>query len=370
MKTAQSWTILIAVAVVALAIGMFATSDQRLFSAHPSELTLGGLPEDTRLVVGSGEIDVDGGTIPLSFSTIGDVDKILVEEDSHVKKGAPLIQLRNELAKFEVDKAEAMVKRAEVLLDQAKRAPVDLDMRVRLQEHSVAASKARLDAQQRQVEKLERLLKINATADENLLSAQEQLRESKIQLDAENVRSDQLRLEDPKEAIEMAEAALESAKAQLDSAREQLARHTLSAPVDGIVLRVLVGPGETLGIHQREPAIWFCPDKPRIVRCEVEQEFATEVSPGMRADIHLENDDSHVWRGVVERCSEWIAPRRYFPDDPTLRTDVRTMECVVQLDENEPPLKLGQQVRVILRPPKIEKAAAPKTESSASSAKG
>lgn len=332
-----------------LAVYFFVASDKPLFSAPPSELTLGGLPDDAVLVVGSGEIDVDGGTIPLSLSVMGEVEEILVKEDQHVTTGTPMVRLRSVLAKQNVAQAEAAVARAEVGLEQAKRAPAEHRLRVQLQEHAVAASQARLEAQQRQVDKLERLLKISATADENLRSAQDQLREVKILVDSEDVRIEQLKLERPSEAISVAESALADARSQLAIAREQLARHTLAAPVDGVVLRVLVGPGETLGVHQREPAVWFCPSKPRIVRCEIEQEFANAVTPGMRADVYLDGDSSTVYGGTVLRCSEWIAPRRYLPDDPTLRTDVRTMECLVQLDPKESPLRIGQQVRVVLR---------------------
>ena len=35
-----------------------------------------------------------------------------------------------------------------------------------------------------------------------------------------------------------------------------------------------VDPGEVFGPQSRQPALLFCPDKPRIVRAEVEQEFA------------------------------------------------------------------------------------------------
>ncbi|MFO0949327.1 MAG: biotin/lipoyl-binding protein [Planctomycetota bacterium] len=351
MRTARNWTMYFAVPLTAIAVYVFVASDKPLFSAPPSELTLGGLPDDAILVVGSGEIDVEGGTIPLSLSVIGDVEEILVKEDQHVTAGTPLVRLRSVLAKQNVAQAEAAVARAEVGLEQAKRAPADHKLRVQLQEHAIAASQARLEAQQRQVDKLERLLKINATADENLRSAQDQLREGKIQVDAEDVRIEQLKLERPAEAISIAESALADAKAQLAIAREQLARHTLVAPVDGIVLRVLVGPGETLGAQQREPAVWFCPNKPRIVRCEIEQEFANSVTPGMRADVYLDGDDSTVCGGTVLRCSEWIARRRYLPEDPTLRIDARTMECLVQLDPKESPLRIGQQVRVVLRAP-------------------
>jgi multidrug efflux pump subunit AcrA (membrane-fusion protein) len=53
-------------------------------------------------------------------------------------------------------------------------------------------------------------------------------------------------------------------QAQVDEARTGLEEYALKAPVDGTVLRVLVSPGDVLGVQPKQPAVLFCPDGRRI----------------------------------------------------------------------------------------------------------
>ena len=59
----------------------------------------------------------------------------------------------------------------------------------------------------------------------------------------------------------------------------------IKAPADGTLLRSLANVGETLGRNPQRPAPWFCPKGPRIIRAEVEQEFATRMAVGQTATI-------------------------------------------------------------------------------------
>ena len=127
-----------------------------------------------------------------------------------------------------------------------------------------------------------------------------------------------------------AEAGLRSADGQLQLAREQLYNQSLRAPADGSILRVLVSPGQIWGPSAEQPAVWFCPDKPRIIRCEINQRFSRRVRQGQSATIYDDVDETRLGTGVVERCSLWISHRRSLIDEPLQRNDVRTLECVVQ----------------------------------------
>jgi multidrug resistance efflux pump len=116
---------------------------------------------------------------------------------------------------------------------------------------------------------------------------------------------------------------------------------------------VQVSVGETLGASARQPAVLFCPNDPRIVRAEVEQEFAGRVSLGQKADIEDDATGGHKWTGKVERVSDWYSQRRSVLLEPLQFNDVRTLECIVTIDPDsvEPghPPRIGQRVRVILR---------------------
>lgn len=299
-------------------------------------------------VVGFGHVDVEEGIAPLSVAAVGRIAEILVQEGEVVKAGQPLVRLESESASAQLEKADAAVAEALVRLAQAQRAPENHRILVARQKEAIAADRARLEGQSRQVERLAKLRENDAIPAENFLSARDKLEELEAALRADELSLEQLNLDDPAEPIELAQTALAAAKAQRVMAADELARRTLTAPTDGVVLRVLASKGQAVGPNSLSPALWFCPDRPRIVRCEIDQEFADRVAVGMAADLF---DDRHAgvsWTGKVIRCADWIAARRSLLDEPFQKNDVRTLECIVGLDEGQAVPRIGQRLRVRL----------------------
>jgi multidrug resistance efflux pump len=122
----------------------------------------------------------------------------------------------------------------------------------------------------------------------------------------------------------------------------------LKAPADGTVLRVLVRPGEVLSSQPRQPAVWFCPQTPRIVRAEVDQEFGYRVALGQPAVIRDDSTAAVTWRGQVYRVSDWYTHRRSILQEPLQLNDVRTLECLIAVEPGQAPLRIGQRVLVTL----------------------
>jgi hypothetical protein len=108
-------------------------------------------------------------------------------------------------------------------------------------------------------------------------------------------------------------------------------------------------PGEVLGLQSRNPALLFLPDEARIVRAEVEQEFAPHVALGQRAEVSDDaSGEGPTWTGRVTRLSDWFAPRRVSLPDTSQPSDVRTLECLIRIDPGLPQPRIGQRVRVKL----------------------
>ena len=98
----------------------------------------------------------------------------------------------------------------------------------------------------------------------------------------------------------------------------------------------------------RQPPIEFCPGGPRIIRAEVEQEFVGRVAAGQPALIKDDVQPGSTWQGKVTRVADWYAQRRPILHDPSLFTDVRTVEILIAVDPGQPPLRIGQRVRVTI----------------------
>jgi multidrug resistance efflux pump len=300
------------------------------------------------VVVAAGAVDVDGGTVPLAPRSSGMVIQIPVQEGQAVKKGDPIVILDSAMAKLQVEQAEAAVKDAGVQLLRAQEGARNHRFKIEQLKQSVIAASSRLQSAERQTNKLEALRPKEGVAEETFLSAKDQLTElqamvriSKEQLAEAESLSTQL-------LVQSAEVAETAARAKLAIAKENLANHTLSAPSDGTILRIQVGVGQILGADM-PPLVWFCPDKPFIVRCEVDQEFADRIADGASVVIHNETFDGREWDGQVRRCATWVAPRRTLWNKVFEVSDVPTVECVVDLSKDRPNLRIGQRVRVTIK---------------------
>ena len=89
------------------------------------------------------------------------------------------------------------------------------------------------------------------------------------------------------------------------------------------------------------------PAQPRIVRAELNESFVRVVNPGMRAEIvddsgsGMPNLTAHVLRvGTVFGASA-------LEEDPLVRANTRTVECVLAFDQPAPAsARIGQRVLV------------------------
>jgi HlyD family secretion protein len=139
-------------------------------------------------------------------------------------------------------------------------------------------------------------------------------------------------------------------RARREQARFALEDCSVKAPRRGTVLRVLVGPGDVLAASGKQPAVQFAIEGPQVVRADVEQEFIGRVAVGLTAHVSDETNSNVIWRGQVERVSNWITQRRSIMQEPFQFNDVRTVETLIALDPSQPPLRIGQRVRIRIGP--------------------
>jgi multidrug resistance efflux pump len=138
-------------------------------------------------------------------------------------------------------------------------------------------------------------------------------------------------------------------QSKLDQAQHALGECTLKAPQAGSVLRILVSPGDVLAPQSKQVAILFAPNGPRLVRAELDQEFAGRVAEGQSAAIEDDAQSGQRWTGRVLRIADWYHSRRTILKEPAPPADVRTVECLVELDGGQMQPRLGQRVRVTMR---------------------
>ncbi len=286
--------------------------------------------------------------IPLSPATSGIIKELPISEGVPIKAGTIVLTLNDQLAKATLQEAVAMVQQATVKRDQAKRGPEQHSLAESQQKQAIDAASTRVSTAQRQADKVKDLRTSNVASENDAETVTDKLNEAIFARNAEQLRLQEIRLRDPKLDLELADAALKQAEARKQQAEEQIRLHQLVAPMDGRILRMNARLGQTISMMSASPAIMYLPNKPFVVRCEIDQEFAHRVQVGMTAELFADNSEYCQWTGTVRSIAGWIAPRRFVLDEPFQKNDVRTLEVVVELPTQPSDLRIGQRLRVVL----------------------
>jgi len=304
-------------------------------------------PADEQRWMALGYVDVEGGVTPLYPQRMGQVKSIEAKENEPVSAHAPLFHLDDSLEAMQLQRAEnalAVAKQELTLTEQKVQ-----QYRKQIDAQKVAVEVAGFDAKLARIQR-DRLTKLYKKGGE-VNDADRQAAEVTVEKAEAGIRGEESKLAvleagDPEGKIEMARLGVKDKDILLREAQLAVDKTVVRAPVAGTPLRVLISVGEALGANPRQPAIQFCPQRPLLVRAEVEQEFAARIHPDEAALIQDHVTGQEVGHGKVASISRWYTHRRSILQDPLQFNDVRTLECIIQLDSNTQGLRIGQRVRV------------------------
>ena len=304
-----------------------------------------------RTVVCFGFVDLADKVRSLNPTVPGRVAEVLAREGESVPAGAVLLRMEDTLARKRVDEAQTALDAAQAELAEGRTLPEQHRLGVEQAQAAIKAAQAQRNMAQEEVQRNKELARINQLNPRLLSIAQEQLAAAEQAVKAKEAELRRLKLQDPHNAVRLLEIRVTRAEALLDQAKAALAEYVVTAPRAGTVLRVTVAPGDTLSGLPRQPAVEFSPDGVRVVRAEVEQAFAALVAEGQAATVE---DDTHAagkWTGRVQHVADWFTQKRAAVTEPLQFNDVRTLECLVELDPSQPKLRIGQRVRVTIQIP-------------------
>jgi len=295
-------------------------------------------------------VDMEHGITSLYPLLPGRVIQVEVRENQEVQAGTVLVRLDDYQAQRRVQEAEADLTAAQEQLAQARKLPEQHQARLSQQRAAVKAIQHRLEGARLLLARKGELAEKQLLHPTEVDAAEALLQELQALERAEKGKLSELELNDPSVGVKSARANVRAKQARLDQACRGAEECALKAPVAGNVLRILVNPGDVLGAQPRQPVVLLCPKGKRIIRAEVEQEFAARVRVGQAASIQDDATGGNVWRGRVLRVSDWYTKRRSIMPEPSAHNDVRTLECLIGLDDGPAPVRIGQRVRVTLRP--------------------
>lgn len=255
------------------------------------------------LAMARGQVDVEGGLVRIVAPRDGRLDEVRVEDGDVVKAGQVLAVIDSRQAKIALGAAEARLAQAEA---------------------QVGVLKAKLPQAQQQAQRIGEAAGAGAATGQSADDATAALAVLKAEIVA-------------------AEAAVKLAHQSVDEAHAELDARTLKAPVAGRVVRRAAHVGDVVSVQLATELFQLLPDRPRIVRAELNEAYVDLVKPGMQAEVVRDSDQGQAVPARVLRVGEVFGPSK-LTDDPVERAGAHDVECVLQLDGGE--FRIGQRVLV------------------------
>ena len=273
-----------------------------------------------KIVVGTGRVEPAGEIISLASPTGGIVERIFKNEGDNVKKDEPLLKLEDRLE----------ILRADQLRWQVASQRTEINLSVILQKQA----EIKLENRSRYLEATRNLQKMGAETSQNLDDLETEV--NNLKMEAEAARS----------KVDQSQSRLRDLEAQLGYAQAEVARKTLKAPSDGILLSLDAREGAS--INQFGPYGDFAPAGPVIVRAEIDELFADRLEIGQQAEIRYVGSDSTIATGKVIYLSPWLKKKSLFTQRAGDQEDRLVLEVKVSLD-NGSSLILNSRVECVIK---------------------
>lgn len=293
----------LAIGIVALVVALAGCSS-RVADQPPAS----SAPASEWLAVARGQVDVEGGMVQVVALAGGVVAAVKVEQGEHVAAGQVLATLDARAAENAVAVAKSSVVEAEATLAELQ---ASLKQATWSAEHLSAAAREGTATGAAAVEARSTLATLQA-----------------------------------KQAA--AKAVLDATRHQLAGAQLALDETTLRAPVAGTVVTRDVALGQAVAAASGPPLFTLLPDRPYIVRAQVDARDAAHLQPGMRAEVQRDSGFGPVYQATVLRVGKVLQSATMAPS-PLERALADDVDCTLRLAppaRGVEPLNVGQRVVV------------------------
>lgn len=269
----------------------------------PSDSGTGAVATTRYVAIARGWVDVEGGLVGVRAQRDGVVTAVHAEEGDSVQAGQLLLEFGSQQAQVGVALARADLAQAQ-------------------------AHEGEFAAQLPQAQLRARRLVAAAAAGAASGESRDDARATLAQLRAGSA---------------VAHAASVAARQHLAAARLELQARSVHAPVAGRILRRTVQVGDPVTAQSAVELFQLLPARPRIIRAELDEAFVDRIHPGMAAEVVSDADSAQIYVAHVLRVGEAYGVSRG-TDDPADRSDLRSVPCVLTLDDANAKLRIGQHV--------------------------
>ncbi len=290
-----------------------------------------------------------GENINIYPEVSGAVTQILVGEGQQVRQGAPLLTIEDSVQRGTVEQLHAQADAALALLDELKAEPRKETLEIsRAQVEFAAASlKTAQDTYEKQKRSFE--LDPRSVSRDTLDTAR-----NTAEAAAQNLQVAQRQYELTKAGawvydIRNQEKQYQAANKAYESANALLAKYTVRAPVDGVVLAVAAAVGSYVSSTQGTWDSYEQTTTPAVVMGEAQGELAVRAFVDeillhglpdlsrIKARMFVRGTDTVIPLDFV-RVQPFVSPKIELSDQRTERVDVRVLPLIFKFDNSK---KLG-----------------------------
>jgi HlyD family secretion protein len=268
-------------------------------------------------VGGTGTIAPRDGLARIEGMPGYEIEKMFVHDGEKVKRGAPLFQLQNPTASYDLTNAA-------LDLESHRK---DAEYRRALEALSLKAAAARTQHSQKDAANY-KAIGPSGTSERELSRVQQEAEQAQLALESEKVRAQQLQYS--------LGVDVRSAQNRYDSTVALLGRYVIRAPTDGTVVKIHHHVGELVG--GPDPVLEFGDLSTMYVDAQVYQGDLVKVRQGMKVTVK-NSAFPNLATGTVESLGRLVGTRSQLGD------------VLIRLDRNDPAARLvGMEVEIVIGP--------------------
>jgi HlyD family secretion protein len=300
-------------------------------------------------IAASGVVEARTENIAIGAALAGLVLEVYVPNDrvgTHVTAGQPLFRVDDRHLKAQLSVAEAQLVSAQARLAKLEQQPRSEELPPSLAK--VRAAEANTARLLDQYERANRLVGIAALTPEEYVTRQrahEAAAQEQARAEAEH---ELLKAGAWQPDIDIAKAAVNEARAQIDQIKTEIARATVVAPVDGVVLQVNVRPGERIGDRDAKALVVLGDVSTFHVRVDIDERDIARFHRGAPARAYPRGDTAHGITMRYLRVEPFVVPKKSLTGDNTERVDTRVLQVLYAIEWAEHAVYVGQQLDVFI----------------------
>lgn len=286
--------------------------------------------------------------IKLASRVVGRLKDVLVNDGDPVKKDEVIAVLENNDLGAQVEQAKAGLAKSEADLEKVQngaRREEREAVRAQMDQAQADTDNAKLSFQRAQNLYKDGGIVSKASLDQ----AERDLKMSQARL--ETSRQNYLLIMAPPrpEDVAAAQAQRMLAKGQLAQAQDNYDNTFVRSPVNGVVVKRYMNPGESISYESLyQPIVSVSDTTHLMVRTEIDESDIGKIQIGQRADIHCDAYAGQMFHGTVVRISGGLGPKKIQTDNPTEKIDTDVLESFVEVDPGSP-LRVGLRVDVYIQ---------------------